>query len=106
MVGSRPEGGCTMTLHDVVHEHFFDSGLVVPSGSVSDDFDNVVEVIKKIKNKSPQQTQNTLERQDVSEQSPNQVEDIESSTTSTLFRRTLFQNSCPNRYLNRLRNLR
>ena len=23
MVGSGPEGGCTMTLHDVVDEHFF-----------------------------------------------------------------------------------
>jgi len=51
MVGSEADGGCIVTLHEVVDEHFFDLDLVILSGSVSDDFDNVVEV-KKIQKKN------------------------------------------------------
>jgi len=50
MVGSGLEGGYTVTLHDVVDEHFFDSDLVVLSASVSDNFDNIVEVKNPKKN--------------------------------------------------------
>jgi len=61
---------------------------------------------KKFKNKPPQQTQNTLERQDASEQLPNQVEDIEPPTTRTPSKRKWLQSRCPNRCSNSLRKLR
>jgi len=49
MVGSGPEGSCTMNLNHVVGEPFFNSDLIVQLvGSTSDESDNVVEV-KKIK---------------------------------------------------------
>ena len=53
MAGSRPEGGCTVTLQDVVDEHFFNSDLVVQLDSASEEFDNVVEVLKKMKKRIP-----------------------------------------------------
>jgi len=57
MLGSGPEGGCTVTLHDMADEHFFDSDLVVLSGSASDDFNNVVP--KKTIQKKEKKTSST-----------------------------------------------
>jgi len=58
----------------------FNSDLVVMLGSASNEFDNIVEVPKnKISSTNPENTQ----RKRGFNQTPNQVEDIETSTTNT-----------------------
>jgi len=42
MVGSEPEGGCTMTLHDGWMNTSFKFDLVVLLGSARDEFEKVV----------------------------------------------------------------
>ena len=114
VVGSGPKGGCTVNLINIVDEPFFN--LVMHRWAVQVMHMTMLwryqkkpkkKLLKICQATSPLfSSKDSADTQEASKQKPDNVEDIEPSTTRTPSKRKLLQNRCPNRCSNSLRKLR